>query len=139
MNFSSMQKAVAFAAALSISLPQAGYGAQAQPASAPAPAPPLAEDPGWPRQVVKNGTTLVYYQPQVDHWNSFQQLDGRAAFSLTPQNGKATVGVASFQTATAVDKDNRTVYLHDFKYTSVRFPSLDAQPAAQAEQLFRAT
>jgi hypothetical protein len=97
------------------------------------------EDPGWPRQIVKNGTTLVYYQPQIDDWKDYQQITGRAAFSLTPQGGKQVLGVVSFQAATVVDKDSRTVYFNDLKYTSVRFPSLDTQPAAQMEQAFLAT
>jgi hypothetical protein len=98
---------------------------------------PPAQDPGWPRQIVKNGTTLVYYQPQIDAWDNYKDLKGRAAFTLTPQNGKQAAGVVSFDSGTTVDKDNRTVYLHDLKYTSVRFPSLDAQAAGQMEQTFR--
>lgn len=31
-----------------------------------------AVDPGWPRQIVKQGATLVYYQPQVDEWQGFK-------------------------------------------------------------------
>ena len=37
----------------------------------------LAQDPGWPRQITSAGGTLIYYQPQVDDWNHFEQL-GRA-------------------------------------------------------------
>jgi hypothetical protein len=28
----------------------------------------FAQDRGWPRQITKNASTLVYYQPQVDSW-----------------------------------------------------------------------
>lgn len=35
----------------------------------------FAQDPGWPRQITKPQGTLVYYQPQVDNWNDFVNLD----------------------------------------------------------------
>ena len=30
-----------------------------------------AQDPGWPRQVVKPGGTLTAHQPQSNDWNNF--------------------------------------------------------------------
>ena len=47
-----------------------------------------AQDPGWPRQITKPQGTLVYYQPQVDDWSNFQQLDWHEAISITPTDGK---------------------------------------------------
>jgi hypothetical protein len=139
MNLGSLHKLTAALTALSLLFASTGYAAQAPASAASAPPPAAATDPGWPRQIVKNGTTLVYYQPQVDNWDNYQKISGRAAFSMTPQGGKAALGVVSFEAGTAVDKDTRTVYLQDLKYTSVRFASVDPQNAAQAEQMFRAT
>src|SRR6266481_1355618 len=34
-----------------------------------------AQDPGWPRTITTPQGTLVYYQPQVDNWNNFQEID----------------------------------------------------------------
>ncbi|MGC2766085.1 MAG: hypothetical protein WB607_11335 [Candidatus Acidiferrum sp.] len=31
----------------------------------------LAQDPGWPRQIVKPGGKLIIYQPQLDDWHEF--------------------------------------------------------------------
>jgi len=59
------------------------------------------------------------------------------ALSLTPQNGKATLGVASISAQTEVNNDTRTVYLHDLKVTSIRFPSLDAQATGSMETLLQ--
>lgn len=95
------------------------------------------KDIGWPREITKNGTTLIYYQPQIDEWKDYKELLCRVAFSLQPQGGKQALGVASLQAGTLVDKDNRTAYIRDIQVTSVRFPSLDAQTAAQMEQTFR--
>src|SRR5271155_103165 len=32
----------------------------------------LGQDPGWPRQRVDHGNTLITYQPQIDDWNNFR-------------------------------------------------------------------
>jgi len=109
-----------------------------------APVPPVspqaqAGDPGWPRQSIKDGAKLVYYQPQVDSWDKYQLIKARMAFSLTPPQGKQAVGVVSMEAGTNVDKETRTVYLHDLKFTSIRFSSVDPKSEPQLEQLFRAT
>lgn len=98
-----------------------------------------AGDPGWPRQIVKNNVTLVYYQPQLDSWEKYQLIKARMAFSMTAQGGKPALGVVSIEAGTTVDKDKRTVYLHDLKYTSVRFAGVDAKAEPQLEKTFRAT
>lgn len=95
------------------------------------------QDAGWPRQITKDGSTLIYYQPQVDEWKDEKELSARIAFSLTPKSGTNLHGVASFSCGTLVDKDASTVYLRDIKITDVRFPSLDDNQAAQPEKTFR--
>jgi len=95
------------------------------------------QDPGWPRQIEKNGTTLVYYQPQIDEWKDYKELLCRVAFSLKPKDGKEVLGVASLQAGTMVDSNSHTAYIRDIQVQSVRFPSLDPQTAAQMEQTFR--
>ena len=53
-------------------------------ASAPAPA-----DPGWPRQRSNEKGNLVYYQPQVDDWTNFKELDlPHGFFADTERAGK---------------------------------------------------
>ena len=70
-----------------------------------------AEDPVWPRQITKPGGKLVLYQPQVDDWQNFQQVDGRMAFTITPTGGKTHVGVITVQMQSAVNMDAHTVFL----------------------------
>jgi hypothetical protein len=36
-----------------------------------------AQDPGWPRKLVKPGGTVIIYQPQVDDWNNFTDIKWR--------------------------------------------------------------
>lgn len=95
------------------------------------------QDIGWPRQIVKSGATLVYYQPQIDSWDNYKTIKARVAFSLTPANGKATLGVASFEGDTLVDQETRTVFFRNIRITSVRFPSLQASEVPGMEQTFR--
>ena len=96
-----------------------------------------ADDPVWPRQITKPGGKLVIYQPQVDDWKDFQQVDGRMAFTITPTGGKAHVGVITVQLQSAVNMDAHTVVLTNPQITSVSFPSLDPATTTQMEQLVR--
>jgi hypothetical protein len=97
----------------------------------------VAQDPGWPRQITNQGNTLVYYQPQVDDWVNFTELNWRSAFSLTPAGGKPAIGVLVAQGQTDVDNDNKTVLISNIRVLSTHFPSLDPASTAQMDQLLR--
>jgi hypothetical protein len=102
------------------------------------PATPLTRDIGWPRQVSKDGATLIYYQPQIDEWKDYKDLTGRLAFSLMPNGAsKNVLGVADFRAGTLVDKNTRTVFIRDVEVTDVRFPSLDEKASGEMGELFR--
>lgn len=96
-----------------------------------------AQDIGWPRQVTKDGATLVYYQPQVEDWNNHTTLTVNMAFALRSGNTDEVHGVATLQCGTLIDKEERTVYLKNMTATSVRIPSVEATKAAGWETLFR--
>jgi hypothetical protein len=93
------------------------------------------EDPGWPREITNQGSTLLLYQPQVDDWKNFRELNWRMAFSLTPAGGQEAVGVATMHSNTEIDNDNKMVLLTDLKIVNTNFPSLDPQSAAKVAQL----
>ncbi|MGA9733054.1 MAG: hypothetical protein WA274_24100 [Candidatus Acidiferrales bacterium] len=93
------------------------------------------EDPGWPREITNQGSTLLLYQPQVDDWKNFRELNWRMAFSLTPAGGQEAVGVATLHSNTEIDNDNKMVLLTDVKIVNTNFPSLDPQSAAKMAQL----
>ncbi len=97
-----------------------------------------AQDPGWPRQKTMQGTTLVYYQPQIDDWKDYKQLDARMAVSLTPADGKQTVGVVYLRARTDVNFDDHTVLLSKFQITNTSFPALEPASAKSMDQLVRA-
>lgn len=96
-----------------------------------------AKDVGWPRQISKDGSTLVYYQPQIDSWKDYKRVYTRMAFALTPQGGKQTLGVANLSAKTDVNKGNRTVYLHSISIDDVRFPALSEDSAKLMEKLLK--
>jgi hypothetical protein len=96
-----------------------------------------AQDPGWPRKLVKPGGTVLVYQPQVDDWQNFTDIKWRAAFQLTPNGGKQIVGAASFEATTEVNTDNHTVLLFNISVTNTYFPGQDPATTPQFDQLFR--
>jgi hypothetical protein len=96
-----------------------------------------AQDPGWPRQISKQGNTLVYYQPQVDNWKNFQELDWRMAISITPAGGKPIVGAVALHGMTSVNSESQMVLISDLQIKNTYFPSLSPTDAANLDQLAR--
>jgi hypothetical protein len=97
----------------------------------------VAQDPGWPRQVVKPQGTAVYYQPQVESWNNFEQLDWRMAFSITPTGGKETVGAVTLHGLTSVNSESQMVLISNLQiknlYNSIPPPRV--QPPVTSSTL----
>jgi hypothetical protein len=73
----------------------------------------------------QNGARLTYYQPQIDSWTDYRQLDGRVAVVLTPANGQSVPGMIILRAQTDTDLDDRIVAIHDIHVTKALFPSLD--------------
>jgi hypothetical protein len=96
-----------------------------------------AQDPGWPRQITKPQGTLIYYQPQVDNWSNFEQLDWRMAISITPTGGKETVGAVSMHGWTSVNSGTQMVLIANLQVKNTYFPSLSPADAASMDQLAR--
>src|SRR5271169_5019601 len=97
----------------------------------------LAQDPGWPRRIVKPTGTLIIYQPQVDNWSNFTSITWRQAFQLTPTGGKQVTGAISFDGTTSVDNDTRMVLFYNINVLNTYFPSLPPPATAQMDQLVR--
>lgn len=96
-------------------------------------------DPGWPRETVKGGARLVTYQPQVDSWKDFKELEWRMAVSLTPKEGaKPIIGAVGLRSDTLVDNDAQMVLLADIRILRTNFPSLDAAASEEAARTLQA-
>jgi hypothetical protein len=73
-----------------------------------------AQDPGWPRQIVKPGGKIIVYQPQVDDWQNFTDTKWRQAFQLTPAGGKAAGTSSAYGNTAAGKSSNGGMYAgHD--------------------------
>ncbi len=96
-----------------------------------------AQQAEWPQQITRDGATLVIYQPQVEDWKNFTELDWRSAFSLTPPGGKPVMGVVSAHGQTDVVRERDLVVITNLKVNSLHFPSLDEATAAKMDQLVR--
>lgn len=132
-----LPRALFLAAVLWLQTIPAGFAAGDQAASKPTGG--RLSDPGWPREFIRNGVRLAYYQPQVDDWKDFRELQARAAFTLTPSDGKTAVGVEELRGRTTVDLEHRTVLIDNIEIVAVRFPSLPAAEAAAMDNLLRST
>ena len=97
----------------------------------------FAQDPGWPRERKENGNRLIIYQPQVDDWKNFTDLDWRMAVEITPKGAKPSVGVLVMKAKTLVDNDNKMVSITNIQILETRFPALDPASAAQMDQLVK--
>ena len=97
----------------------------------------FAQDAGWPRLRTENGNTLIIYQPQVDDWRNFTELNCRMAISLTPKGGKPVVGVLVMTGDTQVDNDRKMVWISNIRIAKTHFPSLDPGTAEKMDRLTR--
>lgn len=99
-----------------------GCGTKKEKQTAEQPSAPVYD---WPREITRNGNRLTFYQPQVDAWTDYRQLDGRVAVVLTPAGAQSVTGMITLQAQTDTDLDERTVVIHDIRVASALFPSLD--------------
>jgi hypothetical protein len=126
-----MKRATALVVALT-TLVAGSLAAQSKPSKTVVP-----PDPGWPRQRTNEQGRLVYYQPQVDEWKTFKELNFRMAFTFTPKGQKDVVGIIVLQAQTDVDVDEHSVLLSNFKITEVTLPSVAAEKKPAVDQLVR--
>ena len=100
---------------------------------------PKSLDPGWPREITRNGVRLVYYQPQVDEWKNLRELRARFAFVLTPKDGKPAVGIEEVRGDTVADLEHRTVLITNIEIVAIRFPSLSGPEETKLQNLLKST
>jgi hypothetical protein len=97
----------------------------------------FAQDKGWPREKSNANATIIYYQPQLDEWKDYRQLEARMAVSIRQKTGQPTVGVVYLRARTDANLDTRNVMLSQLEITSTKFPSLDQAGASAMDQLVK--
>lgn len=95
------------------------------------------KEDGWPRELTENGARLVYYQPQIDDWRNFKDLDFRLAIEVTPEGGQPALGVLEIHAQTTLDVEKRTVLIDHMTLAQSHFPSLSGDAAARMEKLVK--
>ncbi len=85
-----------------------------------------AEDPGlkWPKEIEKNGTTVVLYQPQLESLSG-NILEGRMALSVEPKGEDIVYGALWFKARISADYDERTAILEKLDIVKIHFPDFD--------------
>ncbi len=78
----------------------------------------------WPKEIEKNGTVVVLYQPQLESLKG-NILEGRLALSVTPNDNDIIFGALWFKARIATDYDERTAVLEALDITKIYFPDFD--------------
>jgi hypothetical protein len=114
--------------------PLAPLSASTTSITSPAPAASAPVTPAWPKVIDRDGNHIIVYQPQLKSWDKYRTLVADTAISVTPTGGKQFLGVISWRANTVANVSERTVYVSDIQVISSRFPTLDPQHEAEAEQ-----
>ncbi|MEE8386032.1 MAG: hypothetical protein V3S01_08950, partial [Dehalococcoidia bacterium] len=78
------------------------------------------------------GNRVVMHQPQLDEWDDYSKLRGRAAVAVTLKGDeKEYYGALDIEADTETDFDSRTVLMKNFRITRVFFPNIDERLAAR--------
>ena len=78
----------------------------------------------WPKEIEKNGTVVVLYQPQLESLKG-NILEGRMALSVTPKDDEIIFGALWFKARISTDYDARTAILEKLEITKIHFPEFD--------------
>lgn len=98
-----------------------------------------AQDPapgdGWPRLYESAGNRVVVHQPQLDDWQDYRLLSGKAAVSVALKaEDREYYGAINLQAVTEVDSDSRAVLLKGLEVTELTFPGLEESLAKRCRQ-----
>ncbi len=75
----------------------------------------------WPKEIDKNGTKVILYQPQLESLDG-NILQGRMALSVTPKGEEEIFGALGFKARISADYDTRTAILEKLDITMIHFP-----------------
>ena len=83
---------------------------------------PTTSDLGWPRIFEANGNKVVVYQPQLEDWEDYKNLRGKAALKNTDRE---YFGALSLKADTVTDFDSRIVLLRNLQIAGQTFPNVE--------------
>ncbi|MCF6169970.1 MAG: hypothetical protein L3J66_03220 [Bacteroidales bacterium] len=78
----------------------------------------------WPKEIVKDKTTVTLYQPQYDSFNN-NILEGRMALSVKIKDQELIFGALWFKARLATDLEERTAVIENLDIERVYFPGIE--------------
>ena len=79
---------------------------------------------GWPRQFELDGAKVTIYQPQTESFAK-DRVEGRAAFSVTPDSKGPLFGAMWFGARAITDTEERLIRFTNFAVQDIKFPEGD--------------
>ncbi|MHC4956603.1 MAG: hypothetical protein ACYTGZ_22420, partial [Planctomycetota bacterium] len=87
---------------------------------------------GWPRLYEKPKFTWIAYQPQIESWKDYKQLEFQLALEFTPKGSEeSTFSALTVKARTMTDFTQRTVEFQSMRIADLTFPSVDKTRAAE--------
>src|SRR5262249_28221427 len=81
----------------------------------------------WPRVIVRDGTTNIIYQPQLESWD-YTTLKAVSAVAIQKTGAaQQTFGTIKFVGQTRVDRAQREVFFEQIEISEADFPSVGAR------------
>ncbi len=82
------------------------------------------QEPRWPRELTQqDGSTVTIYQPQVDEWQGYGKLKGRAAVTIqVPGQDQPIIGSVELAADTDTDHESRVVMVNNVRIVRAHFP-----------------
>lgn len=91
----------------------------------------------WPKEIKKNETVVVLYQPQLESFKG-NILEGRMALSVTRKDKKPVFGALWFKARLATDLEERTAVLEKLDIQKIVFPGVkDSVKIDKFSELFK--
>ena len=78
----------------------------------------------WPKEIVKDKTTVTLYQPQYDSFKN-NLLEGRMALSVKAKDKETVFGALWFKASLATDLEERTVVIENLDIEKIYFPGIE--------------
>lgn len=92
----------------------------------------------YPRKVSTPAGEFTVHVPQVDAWENFDRITGRAAIEVKLADmDKPVLGSLHFEARSIADLDKRTVTFYDLEIVEVQFPRVADEQSRRLEELAR--
>ncbi len=78
----------------------------------------------WPKEIVKDRTTITLYQPQYDSFIN-NMLEGRMALSVKQKDSEPVFGALFFKARLVTDIEERTAVLEKLDIEKIVFPGIE--------------